>query len=220
MEAVAPKNQKGEERGGGGGSARALLKNKEHTESLLLFLLIQATLPLLLLRTVAHVSVRVCGVGDGGIEKEPRAFCAADRRFPSFPSPRAPQCIIMWGGERGEVRTHVGRGGGGLSSSSSATSDKGPSPPSNERAEAPPLAVGRERPELGIPSFPSKLRCCFSFSWKGKKEGRKGRNPISDLASSLHEEGRETGRMTAERQPSRKDGRRAVFHSLCCRSSP
>ncbi len=82
-------------------------------------------------------------------------------------------------------------------------------------------AVGRwERPELGIPSFPSKLRCCFSFSWKGKKEGRKGRNPISDLASSLHEEGRETGRMTAERQPSRKDGRRAVFHSLCCRSSP
>ena len=102
LEAVAPKNQKGEERGGGGGgggSARALLKNKEHTESLLLFLLIQATLPLLLLRTVAHVSVRVCGVGDGGIETEPRAFCAADRRFPSFPSPRAPQCIIMWGGE-------------------------------------------------------------------------------------------------------------------------
>ena len=82
-------------------------------------------------------------------------------------------------------------------------------------------AVGRwERPELGIPSFPSKLRCCFSFSWKGKKEGRKGRNPISDLASSLHEEERETGRMTAERQLSRKDGRRAVFHFLCCRSSP
>ena len=174
MEAVAPKNQKGKERGGGG-SARALLKNKEHTESLLLFLLIQATLPLLLLRTVAHVSVRVCGVGDGGIEKGPRAFCAADRRFPSFPSPRAPQCIIMWGGERGEVRTHVGRGGGGLSSSSSATSDKGPSPPSNERAEAPPLAVGKD---LNLGSLLSLPSCAAVSHFRGRERRREGRGEI------------------------------------------